>query len=100
MRAIERGLPALPTWLRHPGYGAANSSWPAKPKRPASALSPFRGLGQLLGAALFSSEEVAEIRKVMLQRNFTEEVASTQVFGLSFSDLGIGIARHWGFPPV
>ena len=58
----------------------------------------FHSVGQLL-AQFYFPEEVAEIRKVMLQKNCTEEVASAQIFGLSFSELGIGIARHWGFPP-
>jgi len=57
----------------------------------------FHGVGQLL-AQFYFPEEVAEIRKVMLQRNCNEEAASAQVLGLSFSELGIGIARHWGFP--
>jgi HD-like signal output (HDOD) protein len=57
----------------------------------------FHSLGQLL-AQFYFPEEVAEIRKVMLQRNCSEEVAAARVLGLSFSDLGIGIARHWGFP--
>ena len=58
----------------------------------------FHSLGQLL-AQFYFPEEVAEIRKVMLQRSCSEEVASALVLGLSFSELGIGIARHWGFPP-
>jgi hypothetical protein len=35
----------------------------------------------------------------MLHRHCSEEIASAQIFGLSFSELGIGIAQHWGFPP-
>ena len=58
----------------------------------------FHGVGELL-AQFYFPEEVAEIRKVMLQRNCHEETASAQVLGLSFSELGIGIAHHWGFPP-
>lgn len=58
----------------------------------------FHSVGQLL-AQFYFPEEVAEIRKVMLQKNCTEEVASAQILGLSFSELGLGIARHWGFPP-
>jgi len=57
----------------------------------------FHSLGQML-AQFYFPEEVNEIRKMMLQRNCSEEIASAQVLGLSFSDLGIGIARHWGFP--
>jgi hypothetical protein len=57
----------------------------------------FHSVGQLL-AQFYFPEEVAEVRKVMLQKNCTDEIASTQIFGLSFSELGLGIARHWGFP--
>jgi eukaryotic-like serine/threonine-protein kinase len=57
----------------------------------------FHSVGQLL-AQFYFPEEVAEIRKVMLQKTCSEEVASAQILGLSFSELGIGIARHWGFP--
>ncbi|MBK7764611.1 MAG: HDOD domain-containing protein [Sulfuritalea sp.] len=77
---------------------AASKQFMAREAEEAYVCALFHSLGQLL-AQFYFPEEVAEIRKVMLQRNFTEEVASTQVFGLSFSDLGIGIARHWGFPP-
>ncbi len=57
----------------------------------------FHSLGQLL-AQYYFPEEVIEVRKVMLQRQCSEQSAATQVLGLSFSELGIGIARHWGFP--
>ena len=57
----------------------------------------FHSLGQML-AQFYFPEEVSEIRKLMLQKNCSEEVASAQVLGLSFSEMGIGIARHWGFP--
>lgn len=77
---------------------AASQQFMAREAEEAYICALFHSLGQLL-AQFYFPEEVAEIRKVMLQRNFTEEVASTQVLGLSFSDLGIGIARHWGFPP-
>jgi eukaryotic-like serine/threonine-protein kinase len=58
----------------------------------------FHCLGQLL-AQYYFPEEVIEIRKVMLQQNCSEETAATRVLGIGFSDLGIGIARYWGFPP-
>ena len=77
---------------------AASKQFMAREAEEAYVCGLFHSLGQLL-AQFYFPEEVAEIRKVMLQRNFTAEVASAQVLGLSFSDLGIGIARHWGFPP-
>lgn len=58
----------------------------------------FHSLGQLL-AQYYFPEEVEEIRKVMLQNSCSEHQAVIQVLGISFSDLGIGIAQFWGFPP-
>jgi serine/threonine protein kinase len=57
----------------------------------------FHNLGQLLGLYYFP-EEMLEIRKLMLEKQCTESQAAIQVLGLSFSDLGVGIARFWGFP--
>ncbi len=57
----------------------------------------FHGLGHLL-AQFYFPEEVVEIRKTMDQKNCSEEAAVRQVLGISFEDLGIGIARSWGFP--
>ncbi|OHC72669.1 MAG: serine/threonine protein kinase [Rhodocyclales bacterium RIFCSPLOWO2_02_FULL_63_24] len=76
----------------------ASKQFMAREAEEAYVCALFHSVGQLL-AQFYFPEEVAEIRKVMLQRNCSEEIASTQVFGLSFSELGIGIARHWGFPP-
>jgi len=58
----------------------------------------FHNLGQLL-AQYYFPDDVTQIRKLMLERNFTEGQAATHVLKISFSDLGIGIAQHWGFPP-
>ncbi len=77
---------------------AASRQFMAREAEEAYVCALFHSLGQLL-AQFYFQEEVAEIRKVMLQRNCSEEVASAQIFGLSFSELGIGIARYWGFPP-
>lgn len=57
----------------------------------------FHGLGHLL-AQFYFPEEVEEVRKLMQARELPEEVAAARVMGLSFEDLGIGIARSWGFP--
>lgn len=57
----------------------------------------FHSLGLLL-AQYYFPEEVLEVRKVMLQRQCNEVQAAMQVLGLTFSDLGVGIAQHWGFP--
>lgn len=57
----------------------------------------FHNLGQLL-AQYYFPEEVGEMRKLILQRGITEEQAAVQVLGITLSDLGVGIAEHWGFP--
>lgn len=59
----------------------------------------FHNLGRLLSQYYFP-EESEEIRKVMLQKDVSEQVAALQVLGVSFEDLGIGIARNWGFPQL
>ncbi len=61
--------------------------------------SMFHGLGRLLGQYYFP-EEMDEMRKLMMQKNCSEDAAVQQALGSSFEDLGVGIARHWGFPPA
>jgi len=58
----------------------------------------FRDLGQLL-AQYYFAEEVDAIHILMQQKQMSETVASTQVLGISLEELGIAIARNWGFPP-
>ncbi|HEX5394491.1 MAG TPA: HDOD domain-containing protein [Rhodocyclaceae bacterium] len=57
----------------------------------------FHNLGRLL-AQFYFPEEVETIRIQMQQKKINESVASAQVLGITFEDLGIGIARTWGFP--
>ena len=59
--------------------------------------SLFQSLGELL-AQFYFPEEVEQIRRLMAQKEVSIHHASAQVLGLSFEDLGIGIARTWGFP--
>lgn len=59
----------------------------------------FHSLGRLLTQFYFP-EESEDIRRMMVQKSCTEEVAALRVLGISFEDLGIGIARSWGFPPL
>jgi len=59
--------------------------------------SMFHGLGELL-AQFYFPEESVEVQKLMQQKDLTSEVASTRILGLSFEELGIAIARTWGFP--
>ena len=76
----------------------ASRQFMAREAEEAYVCALFHSLGQML-AQFYFPEEVSEVRKVMLQRSCSEEIASAQIFGLSFSELGIGIAQHWGFPP-
>jgi serine/threonine protein kinase len=57
----------------------------------------FHGLGQLL-AQYYFPEEVEQVAKLMEFKKLSERAASTEVLGISYEDLGIGIARNWGFP--
>ena len=59
--------------------------------------SLFYGLGRLL-AQYYFPEEMEEIIKVMQQKQCSDDAAAAKVLGISFEDLGVGIARNWGFP--
>ncbi|MDD3675747.1 serine/threonine protein kinase [Thauera propionica] len=61
--------------------------------------SVFHNLGRLLCQYYFP-EESEDIRRVMTQHGYREDVAAQRVLGVSFEELGIGLARSWGFPPV
>ncbi len=59
--------------------------------------SMFHNLGRLLSQYYFPDES-DELKRVMEQRSCGEEAASIQVLGITFEELGIGIAQSWGFP--
>ena len=59
--------------------------------------SMFHKLGRLLTAFYFNDEYV-EIQKRCKNAGLDEEQAASQVLGLSFEDLGLGVARAWHFP--
>lgn len=61
--------------------------------------SLFHSLGRLLSQFYFP-EESDEIRRVIAQKGCSEDNAALQVLGISFEDMGIAIARQWGFPPL
>ena len=61
--------------------------------------SLFHSLGRLLSQYYFP-EESDEIRRVIAQKQCAEDLAARQVLGLSFEDLGVAIARQWGFPTL
>jgi len=59
----------------------------------------FHSLGRLLSQFYFP-EEADEVRRLMDQKACSEEHAAMQVLGISFAEMGIAIARQWGFPPL
>lgn len=59
----------------------------------------FSNLGRLLTQYYFP-EESDEIRRIVGQKGCSEDLAARQVLGLSFEDLGVAIARQWGFPDL
>lgn len=59
----------------------------------------FHSLGRLL-AQFYFPDESDEIRRVMEQKKCCEDTAALQVLGISFEEMGIAIARQWGFPPL
>ncbi len=61
--------------------------------------SLFHGLGRLLSQFYFP-EESDEIRRVVAQKSCNEDVAARQVLGISFEEMGVAIARQWGFPSL
>ncbi|MBS1139086.1 MAG: Protein kinase:GAF [Proteobacteria bacterium] len=59
----------------------------------------FHSLGRLL-AQYYFPEESEEIRRVVAQKNCSEDNAALQVLGISLEDMGMAVARQWGFPPL
>ena len=57
----------------------------------------FTNLGRLLCHYYFP-EESERIRVLIEQTDCTENAALSEVLGITFEDLGIEIARNWGFP--
>jgi len=61
--------------------------------------SLFHSLGRLL-AQFYFPDESEEIRRIMEQKGSREDAAALQVLGISFEDMGVAVARQWGFPPL
>ena len=59
----------------------------------------FQNMGRLLTQFYFP-EEAAQVRSLLGTENpaLTETAASLRVLGLSYENLGIGIAKAWGLP--
>ncbi len=60
--------------------------------------SMFHDLGRLL-TRFYLTEESREIDKLVQQRKLSAKQASYQVLGTTFEALGVGVAKHWMFPP-
>ncbi|HEY4374248.1 MAG TPA: HDOD domain-containing protein [Burkholderiales bacterium] len=59
--------------------------------------SMFHRLGKLL-ATFYLHEESADVARLAKSENLDEDEAAVQVLGLSYSDLGRGVAEKWNFP--
>ena len=59
----------------------------------------FHNLGRLLSQFYFPDES-EEIKRLIDQKSCSEDAAAGQVLGITFEELGIGIARSWGFPAL
>ena len=57
----------------------------------------FHNLGRML-AVFYLFEESQQIARLMAEEGVSEDSASIQVLGLSYNELGIGIAKSWNFP--
>jgi serine/threonine protein kinase len=57
----------------------------------------MHNLGRFL-TLYYLPEEAEEVRRVVAAARLSEESASIRVLGMSFQELGIGVARTWGFP--
>jgi serine/threonine protein kinase len=57
----------------------------------------FHDLGRLL-AHYYFWEEAETIAKLVAAEGCTPDAAALRVLGISYQDLGIGVARSWGFP--
>ncbi|PPE73586.1 serine/threonine protein kinase [Solimonas fluminis] len=57
----------------------------------------FHDLGRLL-AHYYFWEEAETIGKLVAAEGCTPDAAALRVLGISYQDLGIGVARSWGFP--
>ena len=59
----------------------------------------FNNLGRLL-CQFYFPDESEEIKRAIDQKSCSEDAATVQVLGITFEELGIGIARTWGFPTL
>ena len=59
----------------------------------------FSPLGELL-SLYYLPEEYSEIARRVFNGGLQADAASRAVFGITFEELGIAVAKHWQFPPA
>lgn len=59
--------------------------------------SMFRNLGKML-ASFYFFEESQQVARLVEQGD-SEDKASVKVLGMTYNELGIGVAKSWNFPP-
>ena len=59
----------------------------------------FHRLGRLLVAFYLREEHEAVIR-LATARGWNEARAASEILGLGYEDIGMGVARHWNFPDM
>ncbi len=59
--------------------------------------SMFHRLGRLL-SVFYLHDESCEVTRVAKARGIAEDLAAVEVLGMSYSDLGLGVARQWNLP--
>ncbi len=59
--------------------------------------SMFRNLGKLLASFYFFEE--SQLIALKVEQGESEDRAAMQVIGISYNELGIGLAKSWSFPP-
>jgi serine/threonine protein kinase len=57
----------------------------------------FHRLGRLL-ALFYLHDESCEVARVAKARGVSEDQASLEVLGMSYTDLGLGVAKQWNLP--
>jgi serine/threonine protein kinase len=58
----------------------------------------YLNLGKMI-AKFYFFEESEEITRLMEDKKLDEDQAAMKVLGVSYNELGIGIAKTWNFPP-
>ncbi|MDX8399023.1 MAG: protein kinase [Gallionellaceae bacterium] len=74
-----------------------NSGHPGEPEE-AMICAMFHNLGRLL-AIFYFFEESQQVTRLMEDQEISEDQASIKVLGMSYNQLGLGVAETWKFPP-